>query len=122
MSEIHSDTEQEADAVRSPKQFEFGKWYPIDEAPLAVMGLVTGPLWRGAFPGARNGENGAVWIDTCEAVAKGRQDYATHWMPLPPRPCFGDRDVVVEGCEFIDGRDVVVASSGGSMNHKATEG
>jgi hypothetical protein len=62
------------------------KWKTIESAPLAQMVLLWGPMWRHAFPGQRNGDNGAVYVDTCEPEAKGLQTFATHWTPLPAAP------------------------------------
>jgi hypothetical protein len=59
-------------------------WQPIETAPFAVWGLVWHRGWRRPFPGMRNGYNGAIWVDTCETAAAGRQDYATHWRPNEP--------------------------------------
>ena len=61
-------------------------WMPIDSAPLAEWGLAWHIGWRRPFPAMRNGDNGAVWVDTCEPDAKGWQGYASHWMPLPEPP------------------------------------
>lgn len=61
-------------------------WLPIEEAPLAVWGLAFHPVWRHPFPAMRNGDNGAVYVDTCEAEAKGWQTFATHWMEFPKAP------------------------------------
>lgn len=63
-----------------------GEWQPIETAPFMETVLVWGPGWRCGFPGKRYGEYGAVMIDTCELEAKGRPEYATHWMPLPEPP------------------------------------
>jgi hypothetical protein len=61
-------------------------WQPIETAPMCEMVLLWHPLWRHPFPGQRNGDHGAVWIDTCEMEARGRQEYATHWMAMPKVP------------------------------------
>lgn len=62
------------------------EWYPIATAPLGEMVWLWSAGWRHAFPGMRNGDNGAVWIDTCEPEAKGWQSFATHWMRAPKPP------------------------------------
>ena len=62
------------------------EWQPIESAPFAVWGWVWHRSWRRAFPGIRNGDLGAVWVDTCETEARGRQDYASHWMPAAEPP------------------------------------
>lgn len=64
------------------EETERNRWRPIETAPLGEMVLCWHPMWRHEFAGQRNGDNGAVYIDTCETEAMGRQDYATHWMPL----------------------------------------
>ena len=61
-------------------------WQLIETAKLGEMVWLWHPLWRHAFAGRPNGDGGAVWIDTCETEARGRQDFATHWMPLPVPP------------------------------------
>lgn len=65
---------------------EMSGWQTIETAPLGQMVWLWGPLWRHAFPGRRNGDNGAVYVDTCEPEAKGWQSIASHWMPLPALP------------------------------------
>lgn len=62
------------------------EWQPIETAPLAKLVLMWHPTWRQPWPGRLNGDDGASWIDTCEAEARGWQAHATHWMPLPQPP------------------------------------
>jgi hypothetical protein len=62
------------------------KWLPIESAPLGEMVWLWSPAWRHAFPGRRNGDYGACYIDTCEPEARGWQTFATYWQPLPPPP------------------------------------
>lgn len=62
------------------------EWQPIETAPLAKMVWLWAPCWRHAFPGQRNGDYGACYIDTCEPAAKGWQTHATHWMPMAEPP------------------------------------
>lgn len=66
-------------------------WQPIETAPLAEMVLLWAPAWRHPFPGRRNGDNGAVYVDTCETEARGWQAHATHWQPLPDPPSMKDQ-------------------------------
>ena len=61
-------------------------WLNIDDAPLGVWGLAWAPGWRRPFPAMRNGNNGAVWVDTCELSATGRQEYARFWRAMPDLP------------------------------------
>jgi len=63
-----------------------GGWRPIETAPLMQMVWLWAPSWRHAFPGQRNGDFGAVYVDTCETEARGWQTFATHWQPLPVSP------------------------------------
>ncbi len=62
------------------------EWKDIATAELGKPVLLWGPGWRRPFPGMRIGDNGQVWIDTCEVEAKGRQEHATHWMPEQAPP------------------------------------
>lgn len=65
-------------------------WLRIEEAPLAVMGFVWHRSWRSPFPGMRNGDMGAVWVDTCDVKATGYQTYADWWRPFMATP---ERDI-----------------------------
>lgn len=64
-------------------------WKPIDTAPLGQMVWLWQRSWRHPFPGVRNGDLGAVYIDTCEPQAQGWQSHADYWMPMPPLPTLG---------------------------------
>lgn len=61
-------------------------WKEIESAPLGKMVLLWAPIWRHPFPGQRNGDDGAVYVDTCEPEAKGWQTFATHWVEFPDKP------------------------------------
>jgi hypothetical protein len=61
-------------------------WRPIAHAPLAVWGIAFQRAWRRPFPAMRNGDNGAVYVDTCEPEAKGWQTHADFWMPALDLP------------------------------------
>ena len=61
------------------------KWRSIVNEPPPVGEYIWcwHPVWRHAFPAQYAGDEfGKVFVDTCEAAAKGRWDYATHWMPM----------------------------------------
>lgn len=58
------------------------EWQSIDTAPLGETVWLWHRAWRHAFPGARTGDYGAVYIDTCETEARGWPGNATHWMPM----------------------------------------
>lgn len=61
-------------------------WMSIKTARLGEMVLLWHAGWRHPFPGQRNGDYGACYVDTCEPEARGWQTFATHWQPLPPPP------------------------------------
>lgn len=63
-------------------------WQPIETAPKdGTRFLAWAPLWRCPFPAqSPDPVTSLVWIDTCEAEAKGRREFATHWMPMPALP------------------------------------
>jgi hypothetical protein len=73
-------------------------WRPIAEAPLAVWGWAWNFGWRHAYPAMRNGNNGAVWVDTCEPEAKGWQTFASYWRPAD-LPAFAARDAALKARE-----------------------
>lgn len=66
------------------------QWVKVEDAPLGVMGFVWHRAWRSPFPGKRIGDMGMVWIDTCDAKATGREDYADWWCPFMVTP---ERDI-----------------------------
>ena len=80
---------QQSRAVNVPG----GQWKDISTAPRdGTRFLAWGPLWRCPFPAQfPDPVTTMVWIDTCEVEAKGRREYATHWMPLPAPPRPDDR-------------------------------
>ena len=111
---VHAESTGADEAERSPKQFEFGKWYPIETAPKGRKVLVSifrahsgrhtfcARYWKAytlEAPAGFDDTDGfehdgdddyffpAGWYEEIDAEdATANEIYPTHWMPLPPSP------------------------------------